>query len=273
MKLLPTRRFIRSLSRRFHLEKRERFGIVVLILSFFLIFTQTIFTEYRFLAVILFTLVTYPLAVWGIQEDIKKAEWLTLFILPVLFSLSVSLFYFLLPVRWLTRLPSVVLYAIGMYAILLSENIYNVAANRSIQLLRAAQSVGFLTSLVILFLFINIIASFHLPIVYTALMLSGVAFFLYLSAFWAVTLAETISKKLILSAIVCALSLGELVITFSFWPIRTTLMALFISSVFYSSAGIIQEYLLERLFKGVVRDYLWVTIIVFLLITLVTQWG
>ena len=60
---------------------------------------------------------------------------------------AVAFFYFLLPVRWLTRIPVVVLYAVGIYALLLTENIYNVAADRTIALLRAAHSVGYLLTL------------------------------------------------------------------------------------------------------------------------------
>ena len=61
--------------------------------------------------------------------------------LPTLFTAAVGLFYFLLPVRWLTRLPVVILYSIGIYALLLTENIYNVAAERTIALFRAAHSL------------------------------------------------------------------------------------------------------------------------------------
>ena len=67
------------------------------------------------------------------------------------FTAAIALFYFLLPVRWLTRVPVAVLYAVGMYALLLTENIYNVAADRTIALLRAAQSIGYLLTLLTYF--------------------------------------------------------------------------------------------------------------------------
>ncbi|MBI4066958.1 hypothetical protein HY407_01135 [Candidatus Gottesmanbacteria bacterium] len=272
MKRVPLKRLIRTYSRKIRFEKRERFAVVTLLLSLGLILTQIIWTDFRFSAAIVITILTYPLCVWAIKEDIGGSEWLTLFILPVLFTLSVALFYFLLPVRWLTRVPTVIFYAVGMYAILLSENIYNVAANRSIQLLRAAQSVGFLITLVILFLFVNIIFSFHLPIWQNFIVLSIIATFLYLQLFWAVLLEERISKRLLSLCLFLGFGIGELAYAFSYWPIRSTILALFISAVFYSIGGIVQEHLLEKLFKGVVGEYMWVTGAVFVLVLLATQW-
>lgn len=254
-------------------EKRERFAAATLFLSSGLILTQVVWTDFRFFAVFLFTILTYPIVGWAIREDIKGVELITLFVLPVLFSLSVSLFYFLLPVRWLTRLPTVIFFAIGMYAILLSENIFNVAANRSIQLLRAGRSVAFLITLVVLFLSINIIFSFHLPFYQNFLSVLIIGILLFFQYFWSVTLEDKISGRTLLYSIGSGLTIGELALSFSFWPIRTTIVALFISSVFYAVAGIVGEHFSERLFRGVVKEYLWVPIIVFVLTIVATRWS
>lgn len=272
MRILP-KRFLRTIFRKIHFDKRERFALVTLILTIGLILTQITWFDFRFFTVLFLTIVAYPLSVWGIKEDIKGVEWLTLLILPILFTLSVSLFYFLLPVRWLTRLPTALFYAVGMYAILLSENIFNVAANRSIQLLRAAQSVGFLITLVVLFLFINIILSFHLPLWENFLATVCISVLLYIQFFWSVTLEEKLSKKILLYSICCGIGVGELSLVFSFWPVKTTIEALFMTSIFYTFAGIVQEYLLERLFRGVVRAYLWIAVVVFLLMLSTTHWS
>ncbi len=273
MRLFYHKKFLRNISRKLLFDKRERLGIVTLILSLGLIISQLIWPDFRLTVVLFITILTYPLSYWAIKEDIKGIERITLFILPVLFTLSVSLFYFLLPVRWLTRLPTVVFFAIGMYGILLSENIYNVAANRSIQLLRAAQSVGFLLTLVIFFLFVNIIFSFHLAIYLNFLLISVIASVLFYQLFWSTLLTPNIGKKQVIISIIPGLAIGELAFAFSFWPIKTAILALFMSSVFYSLGGIIQEYLLEKLFQGVVREYIWVTVLIFALVILGTRWG
>ena len=76
---------------------------------------------------------------------------------------GVALFYFLLPVRWLTRLPVLAIFGISMYLLFLTQNIYNIAAIRTIQLLRAAHAVGFLFTIVSAFLIYNVIFALHLP--------------------------------------------------------------------------------------------------------------
>jgi hypothetical protein len=66
-------------------------------------------------------------------------EWMTLLTLPTLLLLSRCLFCF----SAVARGAVAALYAVGMYALLLTENIYNVTADRTITA-RAAQSIGFL---------------------------------------------------------------------------------------------------------------------------------
>ena len=60
-----------------------------------------------------------------------------LFLLPILLSVAMYLFYFLFPVRWLTRIPFVLVYGISMYAVLLSSNIFNVGVEKNLQLFLA----------------------------------------------------------------------------------------------------------------------------------------
>ena len=154
-------RLIRK-KRFFFLDKRQRFALQTAILTSGMLVTQLIWEEYRFFAVVFLSLLAYILTLWSLTEDIEGAEWLLLFILPVSYTATVSLFYFLLPGRWITRLISTLIFSVGMYAILLVENIYNVSASRSIQLLRAARSVGLLLTLVVVFLSATIVYSLSL---------------------------------------------------------------------------------------------------------------
>ena len=207
------------------------------------------------------------------REDIQGVEKITLFILPVSFTISLTLFYFLLPVRWLTRLPAALLFAIGMYALLLSVNIYNVAANRSIQLLRAAQSVGFLITLVVVFLSTNIILSFRLPFYINFTSMFMISAVMFLQFFWSSLLEEKISKQIVIYSLAGGLILGEMALDLSFWPVRTTISSLFLTSVFYTVGGFVQQILLGRFFKSTVKEYIWIPVVVFMLMILVTRWG
>ncbi len=127
----------------FRISKRQEFIIVIFILVLVLIATQLVSIEQRTGVVLLLGFLSFFFSLLVLRENLQGVEFLTLTILPTMFTVAVAFFYFLLPVRWLTRVPTAFLYSLGMYAILLTENIYNVAAERSIQLLRAAHSVGF----------------------------------------------------------------------------------------------------------------------------------
>lgn len=257
----------------FHLEKRERFIIVTVILTSGMLIASNLLGDTRLFAVVGLAVLCYPLSYWGLKEDIRGSEKLTLFILPVFYTLSVTLFYFLLPVRWLTRLPAAVLFAIGMYALLLSVNIFNVAANRSIQLLRAAQSVGFLMTLVIMFLSTNIVLSFRFPFYVNFVFVFLISFVLFFQFFWSSILEPKISKSLLLYSLGCALVVGEIALGLSFWPVRTTIAALFLTSVFYTLGGWIQQFFFDRLFDSTIKEYVWIPLVVFVLMFFVTQWS
>jgi len=257
----------------FGLEKRERFAIQTIILTGGVLITQVIFSDLKFYMVLFLSLISYILTWWSLKEDIEGNEIYLLFILPVLFTASLSLFYFLLPPRWIIRLTTTAMFAVGTYAILLVENIYNVASLRSIQLLRAAQSVGLLITLIIVFLSANIIYSLRLPFWANFLLLTLISFFLALQSLWTINLDKKLGNELIMFSLIVAVGIGEMSMALSFWPITTPSFSLLISASFYTVVGIIQQYLAEKLFSNVIREYIIVFIFTFLLTLVITRWG
>jgi len=257
----------------FSLDKRQKFAVQTIILTVGLVATQFVWDDHRFFLVGILTILSYFLTAWSLTEDVHGIEWFLLFILPVLFTFSVSLFYFLLPPRMISRVMVTIIFAIGTYAILLVENIYNVAVARSIQLTRAAQSVGFLLTLVVVFLCSNVVYSFRLAFWQNALILTPIVFVLALQSLWSVTLTTKLSKNIITYAAVVGVGIGELSMTLSFWPIANAVYSLFLTSFYYSLAGIIQHHFLGRLFRNTVREYLSVFLFTFLLTLLITTWG
>jgi len=252
-------------------SKRTQLVLVTVILSFGLMATQLVSFEDREKMILGLSLLTLILSVWAFRENLKGIKWLILLILPPLFSAAVGLFYFLLPVRWLTRLPFIILFALGMYALLLTENIYNVATERTIGLLKVAQSVGLLVTLIICFLLIETILSFHLAAFLNFIFTFVFCFLLTLPSLWSVRLGETIKKEIIYGGLI-SLCLGELALIFSFWPVKITMEALFLTTVFYVLVGGTQQYLQGRLFKKAVNEFLTVFLIVFFLLLLTTTW-
>lgn len=254
------------------LDKRQRFALQAIVLTVGLLITQLISEDYRFFVVILLVVASYFFSAWSLTHDIVGVEWLLLFILPVSFSSALSLFYFLLPARWIVRLTLLTVFAIGTYAILLVENIYNVASERSIQLLRVAQSVGLLLTLVVVFLSAGIIYSLRITFFLNFLVFIPLIFILSLQSLWSIRLETKVSRTLILYSGLVSLGVGEVALALSFWPLSNTAYSLFATASFYSLVSIIQHHFSGRLFKDAIREYIIVLVFTFILILFVAKW-
>ncbi|MFZ2024934.1 MAG: hypothetical protein WAV51_01450 [Microgenomates group bacterium] len=267
-----TKRFKRW-ERHITLTKRQQFVLITIMLTLVLMLTQLIPVDViRYPLVFLLAIVTYVGAAFALREDLGGVEWITLLIPPMLYSAAVALFYFLLPARWLTRIPVAALYAIGLYAFLLTENIYNVAANRTIALLRAARSVGFLLTICTFYLLMLTVVSFRAFPLGTALVISGLSFLHIFPSLWVMELTGKASTKVILLSVSLSVLLGELAWILSFWPMPTAMVALLMASVFYSTVGIGQEYLANKLYKKTIIEFFIVCIFVFIAALLTTRW-
>lgn len=237
-----------------------------------LIVTQMAPSDWRYPLVITFSVASFLLTAFGLREDLAGIEWLTLLVLPTLFTAAVLLFYFLLPIRWLTRLPVAALYAVGMYALLLTENIFNVAAERNIALLRAAHTVGFLLTLVTYYLLISTVFSFRLSIGWTVLFIGVISFALIIQALWSVELTEGVSGVVGRITVVLTIALMELVWIFEFWPVTPVLIALFLTTCVYCGVGMAEQYIGEKFYKKNAIEFGSVAVIVFIVLLIATKW-
>ncbi|MBI3380068.1 hypothetical protein HY029_04900 [Candidatus Gottesmanbacteria bacterium] len=263
---------------RFHfLDKQQRFVIQTVTLTAGLLVAQLIWQDYRFIMVIVLSILSYLLSAWSLKEDIVGIEWLLLFILPVIFTASVSLFYFLLPGRWISRLITSIIFAIGTYAIVRAENIYNVAAERSIQLLRVAQTVGLLITLVVMFFSTIVVYSLRGPFWLNMAIIIPLTFILALQSLWSVKLEAKLTRPLFIYSSIIGMTIGEIVGVLSFWPVFKSsglaIAALFISSIYYSLTGIAQQYLLGRMFTNTTREYIVTFLFMLILLIISTRWG
>jgi hypothetical protein len=271
--------------RRRKFSKRQKFVITTIILTVGLVTTQLVPFERRNEMVIVQAIIAYFLSAWALRENLNGVEWFTLLILPTMYTASVSLFYFLLPVRWLTRLPTAAFFAVGTYALLLTENIYNVAAERSIQLVRAAHSIGLLLTLVTAFLLLNTILSFHAPFYITALVAALICFPLTLQSLWSMELTPKISSIVLSYSTGVTLVISQIVLLLGLWPMKefyligrwpikgSIIVALFLTSYMYTLIGLIQQRLLGRLFPEIVRGFVLISVIVFFILMATTKWN
>jgi hypothetical protein len=255
------------------LTKRRKFVFSALLLTLGLTIIQLLQISNRYLAIFLLSLLTIPLTLWSLKEALRGPIWLVSWILPVFFTASIGLFYFLLPGSLLIAIPVILIYLVGMYVLFLSENIFAVATIRTIQLFRAASAVGFLLTLATAFFLYDTIFSFRLPSYQNALLAFAVSFFLFLHGTWSVNLEEKISGQLLFYSLLLALGMGEIAFILSFWPTAITLGSLFLTSLVYVFLGIVQAKLSDRLFRRTVEEYLTVGLLVLIVLLAYTAWG
>src|SRR3989344_6886643 len=254
----------------FVVEKRQKFVIMVILLSLTLFIVE--FTGYRFtnsgiVIDVILSLLTDLLLFWAIREDLKQSFSWSVFILPFLFSLAFSMFYFLTPARFLSRILLTSLYAFGLYSLLLSQNIFIVASTRTIALLSGARIVSFVLTLVSYFFLTNIAFSLHIFLIPSILIVFLYTFLLLQHSLWTYTLQKTI-YPLSLWVLCLTLCLVEIAAVLWFWPSSPTVVALFLTGFFYTIAGMSHVWLEKRLFRGVLWEYVWVGTIVFFVLVL-----
>src|SRR3989344_4373917 len=254
------------------LSKRKEFVLITVVLTGGLVAAQLIAESTRYWTLLFLTVSTYAISALGLREQMKGIKWVALLALPTLFTAAVGLFYFLLPVRWLTRLPVATLYAVGIYAILLVENIYSVAVNRSIQLLRVAHAVGFLVTLVTIFLILNTLYSLRLASQMNMLLVLGASFPLVLQSLWSIDLDERISLSELVYTLGISWILSEIGFVISFWPLKPIIISIFLTTISYALIGICQHYFAKRLFKQNIIEYVQVVAIVTVLILITTRY-
>lgn len=254
------------------IEKRFRFVFSALALVLFMLFTTFFSFDSSLIFIILSLVICYFLTYFSLLEGLEGIEWFTLFIMPILLTVSFYLFYFLFPGRWLTRLPFIVLYGISIYAVLLCSNIFNVGVEKSLQLYRAAFSINFFFHAVVSFLFYNALFSFRFPFFINVLAVFVIATILGFQLIWTVKLDMKIERKTIYFSVLAGLILGELALVGSFVPLKSTVFALFLASSYYSLTGLVYSHLDQRLFKETVREYVSVWLIVLLITVLSISW-
>lgn len=255
------------------LSKRKRFIITSLLLSLGFVVIQIIDNQYRFLGIGALSILTLGLFIWSLWEGLGFNKTLLSLILPVYFTLGVGLFWFLLPVSVLTRIPVLIFYAVGIYALCLTSNIYTVASIRSIALLRAARGVGFILTLVASFLIYDAILSVKLQFYFTFLLTFIVSIPIYYQGIWPVILGEKFSFDDIYISIIFSLITSQVYLSLFFWPVTVVVGSLFLTIVVYLLLGLGQAKLEGRLFSQTVREYLLIGITVFVGMLFATRWS
>jgi len=255
-----------------NITKRQKIVISATLLTIGLLSTQLVDFNLRFKFIAGLSILAYFLSLWSLWEGLNLTKAIVLLILPTFFTLACASFYFLLPVRWLTRLPVAGAFGLMFYLLLLAQNVFNVASIRTIPLYRAASTASFLFTLLSAFFIFNVIFAFNLLFLWNGLVVLLITFPLILQVLWTISMEDKVSTAIIIQSIILSLVLGELALSFSFWPMPTTIWSLSLSSAMYVLLGLTTQQLRGRVNKGTVWEYLGIGAIVLAVSFLTTSW-
>ncbi len=256
------------------LNKRQKIIIAsVLVTIGLIVSTQTTsFLYAKFRLIFVLGIIGYLLSLWALWEGMSKTKAIILLILPTFYTISVASFYFLLPVRWLTRLPVAFLFSVSFYTLLLSQNVFNVASLRTIPLYRAASTSSFVFTIITAFFLYNVIFAFNLPFYLNGVVVLLLSFLLILQVLWSVKM-ENITGQMITYSFILGLLIGEGAVALSFWPVAPTIWSLALSTYMYILLGIVNDFLRERLNKKNIKEYIFVGVFILTFSFLVTSWS
>lgn len=265
-------RLISKISR-YQITKRQKLTLMSFFLTVILIATQTVSESLRYQVMGFLGIATAMLAIFSLWGELSGIKYFLLLLLPVYFVMGASLFYFLIPVRWLTRLPFAFAFGISVYLLMLTSNIYNIAAIRTIALLRAAHAVGLLFTLVATFFLTNVLFSLHLAVYWIIPVITAICMPLYLVSLWSYELEEYISRRVFLFTMAYTLVTVQVAVLVSFWPIVPINGALVVVTVMYVLLGLGQFVMGGKLKTRIVLEHISVAIVVMLIVLLATRWS
>lgn len=257
---------------RFLGNKRQRLIAAVIFLSFGLFVSEYFLGKSGIFMVFFLSVLTDFFLFLALYDDVKDNFYPQILILPFLYSLAFGLFYLLVPARFLTRVVITSLYAVGLYSLFLSINIFAVSSIRTIALLSSARTVSFAITLLSYFFLSNVVFSLHINAFVTWFLFILYTFPMVLSSIWTYTLEPNLRSNLFWSVSISSLILESAIVLW-FWPSTPTLIALFLTGIFYTLVGLSQAWFEKRLFRGVILEYFWVSIVAFVIFIFFTAWS
>lgn len=257
-----------------NLSKRGKFVLGVLFLSAGIFLNE--FTKGGMLISLSLMLASLTVGILYLilRRDIYKQSYIfPIFILPFFYTLSFSLFYSLIPARFLTRFILTLIYAFGAYSLFLTQNIFVISSLRTINLLRSARIVSFVLTIFVLFFLFNIVFSLRFSIFITPVLVGILAFLMSVQFLWSYQETLESSREVYIFSAVISLMMVELSFVLSFWPVTAAIYSIFLTGIFYTYAGLSQIWLERRLFRGILWEYIWVGFLSLLFLLMFSKWG
>lgn len=272
------------------MSKRTRFIVVGIVLAVLLWIVTMMPVDYRFGLSLGVSAVSYVLTVWVLFDDLKGIEWLTLMVLPVMFTLGCGLFSNFLPtavprmfgqafqietaqiLAAIVKILYFICFAVGMYGILLIENIFSVASIRTIQLFRAARSVNFILTLITSLFFYTVVLSLKLPFWWVMPGVFVVSLVLSFPSFWSVDLKNNVVTEVGRYSLATSWVITFVAFALCFWPVKAFMGGLIMTSCLYALLGVLEQRLSARVYLESLVEYGLTILIILTIGFLTTSW-
>lgn len=197
-------------------------------------------------------------------------------LLPSGFFVGFGMFVAMLPYSFLLSVVASAFFGLVYYVLFLVENVFLVAIGfKTVPLYRAAYTVSLIVLLMVSFFLFNSLYSFRL--IYWANMLGVgiISLLLFMYQFWAVSIElpdDGKNKNKTDYVMVPSYITATMALALSFWPLGIFKSSVYLVSIIYILAGLIQADIKERLFKSVWVQFAWIGGGVVLAIMLTTGW-
>ncbi len=254
----------------FTITKRQKFVITSVILACGLIGTYFVPFYVRHWYILGLTAAAYLLSLWSLWVGISRLKAITLLILPTFFTLAVAGYYFLL-ISWITRIPAAIVFGVIFYLLLLSQNIFNVSSIRTIPLYRAASTTVYVLTILTFFLLLSVVLSFQMLFIWNAVIVFFLALPLSVQLLWSVEI-ERVDRALVEYSTIISVVTAELILAYSFWPIKTIIESLVTMIVYSVLLGVVVHMLRDRFSKRDLWLYMGWGFVGFLIALFTTTW-
>lgn len=251
------------------MSKRNKFLILSLILTLFLTRLPSLPRSYSGLGLIVFVFLSGLFAVFSLWEYLSGIEYVTLLTLPILFALGMGSVVLLFPNfsgYFKTAIYGV--YFLTNYTLLLSLNIFNVASEKPIPLLRAAYTSSFLITTFTAFPILTLMYKWSLGITVEIIVVFILTFLLSFQSLWSVFLPKNIVGTSFRASLFMSWLMAETALVFSFFPMESFFRSLLLSTFFYIYLGFSHQYLKKALNVKSVFEYVFVGLVIVVLVFL-----
>lgn len=251
------------------MSKRNKFLALSLILTVFMTLIPFIPRVYSGLGIAGFVFLSGLFAVLALWEYLSGIEYITLLTLPVFFSLGMGSLVLLFPnFSWYFKTIIYGVYFLTTYTLLLSLNIFNVASEKPIPLLRAAYTSSFLITTFTAFPILTLMYKGTLGIITETLLVLILTLLLGFQSLWSVFLPKSAVGISLRTALLVSLLMAQTSFVFSFFPMESFFRSLLLSTFFYIYLGFSHQYLKKTINPKSVFEYAFVGLVIVALVFL-----